>query len=128
MEDTREFLIMTRINIGIDPKTLTSKHLIAEHREMKRVPNQVKSGRVKVTEIPTFRLGKGHVHFFTTRLGYLLKRYREVYQECLRRGFKVENYESAWISIPDELMKDYTPTEEDRKIVEKRIALRLKVN
>ena len=116
---------MTRINIGINPQELTTKHLMAEHYEMKRIPNCVRSCRVHVKYIPTFRLGKGHVHFFTTRLGYLLKRYKQVYQECLRRGFKVQNYETAWDGVPAELMGEYTPTNRDIKIIKERINLRL---
>jgi hypothetical protein len=112
---------MTRINLGYPVAKLTTKHLIAEHREIKRIPNQVKSGKVKVKHIDTFRLGTGHVHFFTDRLGYLLKRYQEVYNECLRRGFKVQDYSSAWIGVPQSLMNDYQPTIEDRKIIEERI-------
>jgi hypothetical protein len=33
---------MTRINTGIPPKELTDKHLLAEHREIKRIPNCIK--------------------------------------------------------------------------------------
>lgn len=116
---------MTRINVGYDPKRLTTKHLLAEHREMKRVPNQVKSGKVKVKHIPEFRLGTGHVHFFTDRLGYLLKRYKQVYAECKRRGFNVQDYSNAWVGIPQDLMGDYTPTDSDSKLIEDRINSRL---
>ena len=30
---------MTRINCGIPPEELSDKHLLAEHREIKRIPN-----------------------------------------------------------------------------------------
>lgn len=116
---------MTRVNVGFSPKNLTRQHLIAEHREIKRIPNQVKSGRVKVKHIPQFKLGTGHVHFFTDRLGYLKKRYLEVYNECIRRGYNVQNYASAWDGIPQELMGDYEPTKEDKKLIKERINLRL---
>lgn len=116
---------MTRINVGYPVEKLTTQHLIAEHRESKRIPNQVKSGKVKVKHIDTFRLGTGHVHFFTDRLGYLLKRYIEVYNECLRRGFKVQDYRNAWSGVPSELMNDYEPTEQDKKLIEDRISERL---
>ena len=33
---------MTRINVGIDPSELNMKMLMAEHREIKRIPNCVK--------------------------------------------------------------------------------------
>jgi hypothetical protein len=116
---------MTRINVGYPVAKLTTKHLIAEHRESKRIPNQVKSGRVKVKHIPQFKLGTGHVHFFTDRLGYLLKRYKEVYNECIKRGFKVEDYSSAWVGVPNELMNDYEPTAEDCRLIEDRISQKL---
>jgi hypothetical protein len=32
---------MTRINVGVHPSELSTKHLIAEHREIKRIPNNV---------------------------------------------------------------------------------------
>ena len=86
---------MTRINIGVPVKTLTSKHLLAEHREIKRIPNVVARGRYNPKSIPpSFSLGKGHVSFFYNKLGYLKKRYQELYQECKERGYNVQN----WIS------------------------------
>ena len=33
---------MTRINAGIPAAMLTGKHLLAEHREIKRIPNEVR--------------------------------------------------------------------------------------
>lgn len=113
---------MTRINVGIDPRTLSTKMLIAEHREIKRIPNAVRSGRAIIKDIPdTFRLGAGHVKFFYTRLGYLLNRYVTVRDECLKRGYKVQDYSNAWTGIPQEYMGWYNPTPADRKIVEQRI-------
>ena len=118
---------MTRINLDYPVEKLTTKHLIAEHREIKRIPNQVVSGRVKVKHIEKFCLGKGHVHFFTDRLGYLLKRYKQVYQECIYRGFNVQDYSGAWVGVPNSLMNDYQSTAVDRKLIEDRIRERLAV-
>ena len=60
---------MTRINAGILPKDLTSKHLIAEHREIKRIPNCVGKGKYNMDNIPDkFKLGTGHVKFFYNKL------------------------------------------------------------
>lgn len=118
---------MTRINVGIPPQNLTRQHLLAEHRELKRIPNMVRTGRAKVDNVPDqFKLGLGHVTFFYNKLGYLLNRYRELYYECIRRGYNVTNYESAWDGISDNLMGDYTPTKNDRNIVQQRINQRLK--
>jgi hypothetical protein len=117
---------MTRINVGIDPTDLHPKHLIAEHREIKRIPNAVRTGRAVIKNLPEhFTLGTGHVKFFYNKLGYLLERYRELYLECLRRGFEVQNYESAWRDIPPELMGSYTPTEADKRLIEVRIREKL---
>ena len=116
---------MTRINAGIPPSQLSDKHLLAEHREIKRVPNSVKSGRAVIKDIPeNFTLGKGHVKFFYDKLLYLLNRYREIHDECIRRGFNVQYYGAAWCDIRDDLMNDYTPTEEARNLILERINLR----
>lgn len=113
---------MTRINVGIPPKGLSGKHLIAEHREIKRIPNLVKKGKLSDVGKPNeFKLGTGHVKFFRDKLGYLLERYNELYDECLRRGYKVTNYEDAWDGVPEELMGGYKPTKEAIKIVKERI-------
>ena len=53
---------MTRINCGIPVEELTNKHLIAEHREIKRLPNCVVKGRYNLKGQPKlFTLGTGHV-------------------------------------------------------------------
>ena len=36
---------MTRINAGIPVQSLSGKHLIAEHREIKRIPNCIGKGK-----------------------------------------------------------------------------------
>ena len=60
---------MTRINIGVSPNELIGKHLLAEHREIKRIPNCIKKGRYKMIGIPDkFKLGTGHVKFFYNKL------------------------------------------------------------
>ena len=65
---------MTRINIGIPPANLTRQHLIAEHREIKRISNQISKGRFNLKDQPKdFTLGTGHVKFFYDKLGYLKK-------------------------------------------------------
>ncbi len=117
---------MTRINAGYSVKLLTDKHLMAEHRELKRIPNVVSRGRYNLKTAPKeFTLGKGHVSFFYDKLGYLKKRYQELYAECRLRGFNVQNYESSWDGVPPELMNDYTPTENDVRIITERINDRL---
>jgi deoxyribonuclease (pyrimidine dimer) len=118
---------MTRINVGVKPEELSNKHLVAEHREIKRIPNCVSKGRYSLKDQPsTFKLGTGHVKFFYTRLGYLKNRYESLYEECIKRGLKVQYFGSAWNNIPINLMGGYTPTETDRETVMQRINERLK--
>ena len=113
---------MTRINVGILPSELTDKHLLAEHREIKRIPNCVAKGKYNMNGIPDkFKLGTGHVKFFYNKLFYLFTRYLELYVECKKRGFNVQDYREAWSNVPKELMGNYIPTQNDRKLVQQRI-------
>lgn len=114
---------MTRINAGISPSSLTGKHLIAEHREIKRIPNVIKKGKYNLSNIPDkFCLGTGHVKFFYTRLLYLYNRYKELYNECIKRGYNVADYSEAWNGLENtDLWNDWEPTREDAEIVQARI-------
>lgn len=113
---------MTRINAGIEPTELTRQHLLAEHREIKRIPNAIVAGKAILTDIPRqFTLGKGHVKFFYDKLGYLKRRYVTIRDECFRRGYKVTDYEMAWDGVPQHLMSNWEPSEADAAIVQQRI-------
>jgi hypothetical protein len=114
---------MTRINVGVEPSELSREHLLAEHREIKRIPNAVRKGKADLSKpIPsTFCLGKGHVRFFYNKLGYLLERYRKIYQVCREKEYAVTDYSDAWRGIPANLMGNYTPSEEDRRLTLERI-------
>jgi deoxyribonuclease (pyrimidine dimer) len=113
---------MTRINVGMMPIELSNKHLIAEHREIKRIPNVIAKGKFNLNDQPSeFKLGTGHVKFFYTRLLYLKNRYEQLYEECLKRNFNVTYYGGAWNDLPQEFMNDYKPTENDRLIIQQRI-------
>ena len=117
---------MTRINANVPVKELVGKHLLAEHREIKRIPNTITSGKAKIDNIPTdFRLGSGHVKFFYDKQTFLLRRYKQLYNECLNRGYNVTNYEKCWDNVPSELFNDYNFTEEENNIIRRRIQERL---
>jgi len=117
---------MTRINVAVKPIELNDKMLMAEHREIKRIPNSIKKGRYSLNGIPDrFTLGTGHVKFFYNKLEYLHDRYIDLYNECIRRGFNVTNYEEAFNDLPDELYNWYVETDRDRKIILERINERL---
>lgn len=118
---------MTRINVAIPIQELNTRHLLSEHRELKRIPNCVSRGRYNLKNTPKeFTLGKGHVVFFYNKLKYLKNRYEEIYKECKHRNFKVQYWGSAWDNIPSSLMNDYIPTERDKEIIRQRINERLK--
>jgi len=119
---------ITRINVGVSPVELNRQHLLAEHREITRIPNAIRSGRFSDKGIPTeFTLGKGHVKFFYYRLSYLKRRYYELYQECKRRGYNVTAKHGAFLreGIQPNHWQDYTPTDRDRQIIQQRIEERL---
>ena len=87
---------MTRINV-IDPALLNPDHLGAEYRELPRVFGNVRKLIEKgiqphqIKQIPTYRLGKGHLTFFYPRLAYLVRRYQQICDVCRYRGRAV-NY------------------------------------
>lgn len=108
---------MTRINVGFKPFELTSKHLLAEHREIKRIGNAIKNKRFSLSNIPPeFTLGTGHVKFFYNKLKYVHERYLELYKECISRGFDVTNFEDAFSNMPPDLYQPYVEKPTDREI------------
>jgi hypothetical protein len=126
---------MTRINAFIPPAELSDKHLIAEHREIKRIPNMIKSGKAVVKDIPEkFTLGKGHVKFFYNKLSWLHTRYNQIYNECVKRGFNIQNYNPAFDGMDNanidygeylKLYNDWLPNSDEvnriRAIIRQRI-------
>lgn len=119
---------MTRINSAIAPKHLTDEHLLAEHREIKRLPaclqKAIKSGSIK--RVPKqFVLGTGHVLFFLNKMKFIRDRYLSIHRECLDRGFVVQSYVDNWQGIVDDYMQDYEPTEAERDLLVRRISERL---
>lgn len=124
---------MTRINV-IEPKELTREHLVAEYREITRLPGNLKQSLTRktkafqLTEIPSqYTLGKGHVKFFYDKMLFLQKRFEQLVTEMLRRGYK-PNFTDSSIFIPEneKYYNDYSPTENAVKINLERIQERLK--
>lgn len=117
---------MTRISSTIHPIELCDKMLIAEHREIKRIPNTIKSGKAVIKDIPDdFRLGTGHVKFFYNKLLYLHKRYKQLHAECLERGFNVADYNECFDGLPTSLYKDWEAPDSVRQLLIQRINERL---
>lgn len=102
---------MTRINL-VPPAELCDQHLLAEHRELTRIPNVVAKGKFSLEGQPAhYKLGTGHVKFFFDKMQFLKHRYEALHDECLSRGFNVKNiWPESGLENP-ELWKDYEPTE-----------------
>ena len=112
-------LKMTRINL-IPPKDLNTKHLVAEYREIARLPDNLKKSLNRktkpfnLTEIPQkYTLGTGHVKFFYDKMLFLQKRFESLVNEMLRRGYN-PNFRDSSIFIPNNTIfyNDYQPTTE----------------
>ncbi len=118
---------MTRINCAILPSELSTKHLIAELREIKRIPNHITTTpNLNMNGIPSnFRLGTGHVKFFYNKLGYLYKRYQDLYNEAKNiRNFNISDYSESFLKAIEyrkDLNNDYTETATDRAILIERL-------
>lgn len=120
---------MTRINAGIPPVDLTDRHLLAEHREIKRIPNAISNNKFSLNGQPKlFTLGKGHVKFFYDKLKYLHNRYMAIHSECVRRKFNVQNFGKSFLAAAEcrpDLYNDWAPTETARRLIQQRIHERL---
>lgn len=123
---------MTRINV-VPVTELCDQHLLAEHRELVRIPNGLQSGKLKFEYLDRpdqYVLGEGHVKFFTNKLRFLYNRYQELDDECIKRGF---NTTYMW---PEHFMNnttlrywdDYRPTKWALRLNRDRIEERMPRN
>lgn len=124
---------MTRINVGIKPFFLSDEHLLAEHREIRRLCyyyyNRVLKNKYDGIP-PEFCLGTGHILFFMDKPEYTLNRYNLIYNECIKRGFNMTNYSSnwdIWKKLPTITTK-YTPSFKDSNIILHRIISKVRVS
>lgn len=120
---------MTRINSAIPVRSLTDEHLLAEHREIKRLPACFVKAEISgaLKRIPkTFCLGTGHVTFFLDKSKFTLERYKQIHGECLRRGFSVPDYSDNWNQVLySDYWKSYEPTDEERELLIQRVTKRI---
>lgn len=119
---------MTRINV-VPPQELSQMHLVAEYREIMRLPNNLKKAMARkgkpftLAEIPPeYVLGTGHVKFFFDKMQFLQKRFESLVSEMLSRGYN-PNFTDSSIFVPENkyFYKDYSPTESAISINRKRI-------
>lgn len=106
---------MTRVNL-IPPFCLYDQHLIAEYREISRIPNLVRKNlqtknvfEIENTVPDSYVLGSGHVNFFKNKLGFIKKRHDSLREEGKRRGLNLNSIEINLDGIPDRLKGEYTP-------------------
>ena len=119
---------MTRINC-VPAEELSRQHLVAEWRELPRVfrlaANACAAG--KTLRAPDrYTLGAGHVKFFYTRLGFIGRRWQELRDEMLRRGYTPGFDAPPTVEVCDDWLQDWTPDAEAISINRARIAERTK--
>lgn len=119
---------MTRINC-VPVHELSGAHLVAEYRELPRVFALAQKAAIRggFSQPAAYTLGKGHLLFFYTRLGYLARRHLELIGEMKRRGYKpsfpgVER--GQFPGIPDAFWGDWEPTPDALRLNRMRIAER----
>lgn len=124
---------MTRINC-IPPSELTGPHLVAEYRELPRIFGMVRGVVERGTTDPalcvipsTYRMGTGHMKFFTDKLGYLVKRQKALIAEMQARGYQPNHLDpdSLLVGIPEAYHGDWEPDEAAIAISRARIEERL---
>ncbi|AZR85345.1 endonuclease [Bordetella pertussis] len=119
---------MTRINC-VPVEELSGPHLVAEYRELPRVfaLAHKAAARGALVQPAAYTLGKGHLLFFYTRLGYLARRHRALVEEMRRRGYRpafAGVTREDFADIPAPFWNDRTPTEEALALNRARIAAR----
>lgn len=115
---------MTRINVGIEPTNLPDELLLAELREIKRLP-YFKRTLKDQTPPPEFTLGKGHIKFFMTRLRYARERYKRLKEEAERRGFMVTDFSQNFDGLGED-EEEWWPEVKDREKIIERISQRVR--
>lgn len=116
---------MTRINV-IDVNLLTDQHLFAEYREITRIFALVKQACEKYPTAdilkkipPNYRMGTGHVLFFYDKLEFIEKRYFQLRDEVLKRGFKVrlkDDIVAFRTLIEPRFYQDFYPNPTDKAV------------
>ena len=122
---------MTRINL-VPVCELANQHAFAEWREIRHIPKSLarslntQSIEKILKKIPKeFTLNTGHVLFFYDKGAYLRKRYEQLTEELIARGYNI-NRDAKF--DPDDIMYspdwngDYKPDERALAIIRERIA------
>lgn len=117
---------MTRINAHIKPKDLLDQHLLAEYREIVRIPNVVKSNlsnaydKSKIAP-KSFKLSTGHVIYFYDKIKFLHRRFLALKQELDYRGIENNMTDEMFWNIPSDLYNDLAECDVANDLVAHRI-------
>ena len=119
-----------RCNVGVNPKLIVDQHLVAESTELKMVTGmmryRINKGQKFGQSPDSFRLGKGHILFFTDKLAYLARRLAYINDEMRSRGFKPGSPDYI---DPNEFGSvynhDWTPEKVDSDLIRERIIEKL---
>lgn len=115
---------MTRVNC-VPVGELSTKHLVAEYREIGRIyalaVSAYNRGEKPEKHGDRYTLGKGHVRFFYSRLGYVVARHRQLIQEMIERGYNPTYRIVVPPDLPDSWARDWVPDEEAMAINRARI-------
>jgi deoxyribonuclease (pyrimidine dimer) len=121
---------MTRVNV-VPPRELHGKHLLAEYREIPRIPTTVRKHQLKgrvpgdFKIPPEYKLGTGHVTFFYNKLGFIQQRFNQLVQECKRRGYDIQYTEMPLDDIDQHWLGYYHVTDDALRINRERILQRM---
>ena len=126
---------MTRVNL-VDVTILSDQHLMAEWREITRVPAvlrksiEARSVKGAFGVIPSeFCLNRGHVMFFYDKRQFLCARHREITSELVARGFnlsRTSDYADLLVDIPPLFCKrKWSPSNADISVSAERIIEKL---
>jgi len=122
---------MTRINC-VPVAELCDQHLLAEFREITRVPNQILTGKLRTdySDKPQFyTMGKGHVKFFVEKGHYLHQRYLQLTSECRRRGFNITPiFPMASALVAKQAYKEWVPDSAALNLNRQRICQRMPIS
>jgi deoxyribonuclease (pyrimidine dimer) len=116
---------MVRVNL-VDPKQLSDQHLIAEYDEILMLVAYIKKHPSLINIPENYKLGKGHMKFFKDKIFYLKKRHELLKKEMQKRNFKTTKTINL-AEFKKENKKDWKPTQNNLKIIKKRISEKLKL-
>lgn len=103
---------------------------MAEKKEINQLAGQfiksIRSPNFHYYDLPdTYTLGKGHVRFWYRYGTFIRNRYKEIYEECVKREFDVQdNFNDVWKQWGSMYNYDFQPQPVHLEISKDRIRIR----